>query len=282
MVFQILGIRAVSYRARIFGNNPLYGILNDHWQNFAAAYEERFEQTCGGLRRTATRVVNRFLDCGNPMNGFARIKCSGCGSERLLHFSCKTRGFCPSCQARHSEEWARWIADELSEPVHHRQIVFTIPKILRAYFHYDRKLLTELSRAAHRAVSRFVESTCGAGVRPAIVVVTHTFGEGARFHPHLHALVTSGGWNASRVWHPVPMWDQGVLRELFEIEVFRFLRRGDLLGRERMELIRSWPHSGFNVHVGDAVAPDDKTSLVRIARYMLRAQGSCSLGPTRL
>ena len=120
-------------------------------------------------------------------------------------------------------------------------------------------------------MSHFVESTCGAGVCPAMAVVKHTFGEGVRFHPHLNALITSGGWNASRVWHPVPMWDQGVLRELFEIEVFRFLRRGDLLSRERMELIRSWPHSGFNVHVGAAVAPDDKTSLARIARYILRA-----------
>lgn len=114
----------MPYRARTFGGNPLYGILNDHWQNFVAVYEERFEQTCGALRRTATR------------------------------------GFCPSCQARQSEEWARWFAEELSESVHHRQIVFTIPKILRAYFLHDRALLTELARAAHRAVSRFVESTC--------------------------------------------------------------------------------------------------------------------------
>jgi hypothetical protein len=62
-----------------------------------------------------------------------------------------------------------------------------------------------------------------------------------------------------------------VLRELFEIEVFRFLRTRELLSRERMELILSWPHSGFNVHVGEAVAPDDKISLTRVARYMLRA-----------
>jgi len=37
----------------------------------------------------------------------------------------------------------------------------------------------------------------------------------------------------------VPTWDQGVLRELFEIEVFRFLRKRELLSRERMELILS-------------------------------------------
>ena len=120
-------------------------------------------------------------------------------------------------------------------------------------------------------MSRFAEMTAGAGVHPAMAIVKHTFGEGVRFHPHLHALVTSGGWDRNRSWHPVPMWEQGVLRELFEIEVFRFLRKRELLSRERMELILSWPHSGFNVHIGEAVAPDDKISLTRVARYMLRA-----------
>jgi hypothetical protein len=131
-----------------------------------------------------------------------------------------------------AEEWAGWFADELSEPVFHRQMVFTIPKILRPYFLYDRKLLTELSMVAHRAVSRFIEMATGAGVHPAMAVVKHTFGEGVRFHPHLHALVTSGGWDRSRVWPLLPTWDQGVLRELFEIEVFRFLRKREFLSRE--------------------------------------------------
>jgi len=74
----------VAYRVRIFGDNPLYKILSDHWQNFVGVYEERFQRACGALRGTAKRVVNRFLDCGNPQNGFARIKCSSCGAERLL------------------------------------------------------------------------------------------------------------------------------------------------------------------------------------------------------
>ena len=70
---------------------------------------------------------------------------------------------------------------------------------------------------------------------------------------------------------PLPAWDPHALRSLFEIEVFSFLRRKDLLGRERMELIRSWPHSGFNVHVSRAIAAGDKSSLASVARHMLRA-----------
>jgi hypothetical protein len=70
--------------------------------------------------------------------------------------------------------------------------------------------------------------------------------------------MTSGGWDRSHVRHLRPTWDQGVLRELFEIEVFRFLCKRELLSRERMELILSWPHY-------------DKISLSRVAGYMLRA-----------
>jgi len=32
--------------------------------------------------------------------GFARLKCRACGETRLLAFSCKGRGFCPSCMGR--------------------------------------------------------------------------------------------------------------------------------------------------------------------------------------
>jgi hypothetical protein len=46
-----------------------------------------------------------------------------------------------------------------------------------------------------------------------------------------------------------------VLRELFQVELFRFLRERELLTAERMELIRSWRHSGFDVYVGEP-APD--------------------------
>lgn len=83
----------MAYRARGFGENALYKILSDHWRTFLGAYEERFQHTCGALRSVTGRVVERFLDCGNLMNGFARIKCADCGAAsafqlqdaRILH-----------------------------------------------------------------------------------------------------------------------------------------------------------------------------------------------------
>ena len=34
-------------------------------------------------------VAEKYLECGNPMNGFTRIKCSDCGKEKLLMFGGK-------------------------------------------------------------------------------------------------------------------------------------------------------------------------------------------------
>jgi len=86
------------------------------------------------VRPVIQDVVEKYLDCGNPMCGFARIRCSDCGQERLLMFSCKTRGFYPSCHAKRREEWGEWMREELVLDVPHRQVVFTVPKMLRLSF----------------------------------------------------------------------------------------------------------------------------------------------------
>ncbi len=36
--------------------------------------------------------------------------------------------------------------------------------------------------------------------------VVQTFGDRANVHPHVHAVVTRGGWTRSGEWIPVPMW----------------------------------------------------------------------------
>jgi len=65
--------------------------------------------------------------------------------------------------------------------------------------------------------------------------------------------------------------DEPYLRQLFTAEVFRFLRERELLSAERMQLIRSWRHSGFGVHVGEAIGPGNRRTLEHVARYLLRA-----------
>ena len=57
----------------------------------------------------------RYLDCGIEEGGFARLRCSSCGRERLLTLSCKQRGICPSCDAERAAAFAAFLQDELLE-----------------------------------------------------------------------------------------------------------------------------------------------------------------------
>ena len=88
------------YRPRHPERTVLYRVLFHHFGRFLTEYEGRFEKECGFLRPVVKDVVERYLDCGNPRCGFARIRCPSCREERLVMFSCRTRGFCPSCHAK--------------------------------------------------------------------------------------------------------------------------------------------------------------------------------------
>jgi hypothetical protein len=52
-------------------------------------------------------------------------------------------------------EFGEWVCGEVLKKVPHRHFVFSIPKILRRYFLYDRSLLSELSRCAWEALRVF-------------------------------------------------------------------------------------------------------------------------------
>src|SRR4030042_597064 len=75
----------------------------------------------------------------------------------------------------------------------HRQVVFVIPKMLRIFFKYNRRLLGELCRCALRSLTRYFEVLTGSELMPGVIAAIQTFGARINFHPHLHFLVTEGG-----------------------------------------------------------------------------------------
>jgi hypothetical protein len=147
---------ASIYRQRNPQSTPYYQCIEEHFEKFEQVYEGRFERQYGFFRPYVRQVIYRYLDCGILHNGFARVRCKDCGHEYLLAFSCKRRHFCPSFHQKRVVEFGEWLCGEVLKAVPHRHFVFSIPKILRKYFLYDRKLLTELSRFSWRALNMFL------------------------------------------------------------------------------------------------------------------------------
>ncbi|MBU1566750.1 MAG: transposase zinc-binding domain-containing protein, partial [Proteobacteria bacterium] len=125
--------------------------------------------------------------------GFARVRCPDCHHEYLLAFSCRGRWFCPSCHSKKVVQFGSHLQDNVLFPVPHRQYVFSIPKIIRRYFLYDRKLLGKLSQCAASCLTSFFRITLGKNLGiPGIALAIQTFGDYAKWHPHVHALVADG------------------------------------------------------------------------------------------
>ncbi len=137
---------ASVYRQREPQNSPYYRCVEDHFEALEQIYEERFERRYGFFRSYVKQVIYRYLDFGVLKNGFARVRCGNCGHEYLLAFSYKRRHFCQACHQKRVVEFGEWFCQEVVKAVPNRHVVFSIPKILRRYFLYDRKLLSDLSR----------------------------------------------------------------------------------------------------------------------------------------
>src|SRR5690606_21399731 len=86
----------------------------------------------------AARVCPRGVRCLPALRRararFSAGVCEHCQAERMVAFSCKKRGFCPSCGARGMAESARHLVEEVfgARPV--RQWVLSFPYPLRFLF----------------------------------------------------------------------------------------------------------------------------------------------------
>ena len=265
-------MEATAYRARRPTETPLYALLDSLYETVKGAWEDLFERRYGFWRGLLDGVVARYLDCGIFERGFARVRCPDCAAEYLLAFSCKGRGLCPSCGAKRAAEFAAFLKDEVVADVGHAQWVFTVPKLLRPCFMNHRELLGPLCSVAWQTVRELMAVAAGEekGFRPGMVAVVQTFGDQLNLHPHVHALVTRGGWTADGAWMPIPYVSASAAEALFRLKVIRLLHRAGLLDEDRTRLLLSWRHSGFSVHNSVTVPAGDGRALEALARYCLR------------
>ena len=149
------------YRPRHPQQTPFYQLVERFFPQFEAVYEERYQERYGFWRPIIATTVRKFLECGDLKHGFARVRCPKCREEFFVPFSCRVRCFCPSCHQKRALEKAGWVAEHVCAKVPHRQFVFTIPKRLRIYFRFERRLLGELCRAAARTVITVYRAVSG-------------------------------------------------------------------------------------------------------------------------
>ena len=84
-----------------------------------------------GLPQFVKGEFDTFLECGILAHGFLRLRCGDCSPDKRVTFSCKRRGFCPSCGARCMAQTAAHLVDHVTSHVPVRQWAHFLPIPLR-------------------------------------------------------------------------------------------------------------------------------------------------------
>ena len=164
------------------------------------AFKRGFASVSGVLPKRVKLEAERYFDCGQLRFGFVEVTCSRCWESRLVAFSCKGRGWCPSCTARRASETGLHLATVLPL-VAHRQWTLSLPYSLR-YSVVKRpwllkRLEVRLVKAIWRHQRRLAAEQGRGFVNGGAVCFTQWFGSRLQLTPHLHLLVPQAMWAAN-------------------------------------------------------------------------------------
>jgi hypothetical protein len=186
---------AATYAPRDPSQTVLYKVIAEHLETFLASLHD--DPDAKGLPAYVEREFFEYLQCGILAHGFLRLGCESCKKEVLLAFSCKRRGFCPSCAGRRMAQPRRtwWVRHALGPT---RQWVVSVPIPLRYWTAPSRDLTAHVHGIIRTTIAQFYVNQAvkrGAerqNVQPGSVTFLQRFGGALQLNLHYHVIVMEG------------------------------------------------------------------------------------------
>jgi len=260
-----------TYRQR--GTSSLQRLFRTRFPELCAGYEHTYASRLGKFRLPRiSSAVERFLDCGDYTKSIARIQCTNpdCKADYFRPFSCKVFYLCPSCSQKRTLLFGEYMNERLLLLLPHRQMVFTFPKVLRAFFRHDRMLYGEISKLVYRMVRSFYNEAAGSRIQSAAVIAYASAGDFARFNPHLHAIFLEGGFDREGRFVHVPSLDLTKLSQYFRSRMVAFFLRRSFLNERLARNMLGWTHSGFSVDLSVKIPATSSKAREALAQYIAR------------
>jgi len=210
-------------------------------------YPEFIEQLAAKGKELPLHVQKEFeayLKCGRLEHGFLRVRCEDCHDERLVAFSCKCRGFCPSCGARRMVESAALLLEEVLPHQPMRQWVLSVPFPLRLLFAREPVIMGKVLGLVYRAVASHLIKKAGFKHKTAqtgAVTLIQRFGSALNLNIHFHMLFLDGVYVLAKSQEERAVFRQlaapthqelATLAHTISCRIGRYLERQGLLVRD--------------------------------------------------
>jgi ribosomal protein S27E len=244
----------------------LYQLVKEHWPEFQAelASQDKY------LPAYVTQEFEAYLKCGRLEHGFLRVRCETCHDEKLVAYSCKRRGFCPSCGARRMADSAALLVDEVLPHQPMRQWVLSVPFPLRFLFASQPAVMGKVLGIVYRAIATHLTHKAGytkTTAQTGAVTLIQRFGGALNANIHFHMLFLDGvyinsthGSQPRFRWVKAPTSDELTqLTHTIAQRVARYLERQGLLVRDAgssyltAEGVDADPESPMNHLLGSSI-----------------------------
>src|SRR5215813_3123759 len=201
--------------------NVFKQIFAEHWDGFTHAHPRYQTSYYDGL-------VAKMLGCGNPEKmGSIEYRCLHCGQgKHLVAMSCKS-SLCLPCAKVYVDNWVSQVSTVLHEGVIYRHIILTVPAMFRStFYHNAARVLSAFMRCGAQCLDDFYSMVKGKPLQGGYITVLHTHGRNGQYHPHLHVLATSGGYDApGECWEHLPYVPYALLRRKWQWHLLTMLRQ---------------------------------------------------------
>ncbi len=191
-----LKVSPPAYVPRDPSQTVLYHVVADHLETFLASLDADPDAT--GLPTYVQRELYDYLQCGILAHGFLRLGCDTCHKELLLPFSCKRRGFCPSCAGRRMAQTAAHLVERVIPWVPTRQWVVSVPVPLRYWMAASQDLTATVHTIIRTTIGQYyVNQAVTRGVprdkvHPGSVTFIQRFGSAINVNVHYHVVFLEG------------------------------------------------------------------------------------------
>ena len=243
-------------------------IFAEHWDAFAHAHPRYQTPYYEGL-------VAKMLACGNPEQmGSIEYRCLRCGQgTHRVAMSCKS-SLGLRCAKVHVDNWVSQVSQALHAGVIYRHIILTVPAMFRTTFYQNAAVvLSAFLRCGAQCLDDFYSEVRGKALRGGYITVLHTHGRNGQYHPHLHLLATSGGYDAEgERWAHLQYLPYDLLRRKWQWHLLSMVRK-TLATAAINQLVdacfRKYPN-GLVTNVQKGAVPAQYQSVARyIAQYVV-------------
>ena len=185
-----------TYEPREPSSTVLYNVIVEHLETFLASLDD--DPDAKGLPAYVQREFYDYVQCGILAHGFLRLGCDTCKQEVLLAFSCKRRGFCPSCAGRRMAQTAAHLVEYVMPWVPTRQWVVSVPIPLRYWMSSSRDLTAQVHTIVRTTIVQYYVNQAVEGgvkrqhVQPGSVSFSPRFGSSINSNLHFHVVFLEG------------------------------------------------------------------------------------------